>query len=265
MVDFSKSLWSYLLGVIHGDGHLSNRSIQISVGYKDQEYADILIDIFKSLGYLPKVVRARSALRIDINNKALTDVFRQYKNDGKWRLPIELDFEYYISGVFDTDGCVANPSNKFISIILKRSGNLYIIKDILTKKGIRDINVKERITRFNGKPYEIEDIKITGMDRILEMNNILHLRHPKKVQRLKEMVAIILEIQSRVPLWKQVSEYLKKEPKTWKDVANEFGLTKKQFDSVIQNIKKECELEVIPPPEPLSSYQVKSQLSSLEK
>lgn len=259
MIDFLSPDWAYLLGVIHGDGSVSKRSICVSVGYKDQVYADKLMTLFKSIGYDPKIYRARTALRIDVHDKILTDYFRKYKSGGKWSMPDKIDFNNYLSGVFDTDGCVGTITNKLLYIGLKRSGNLTIIKNILTSLNVRDIKVNERLATFKGKKYEVEDIKITGMDRILIMDEILQLRHPKKSKRLVEMVADIKRIQSIKPLWQKVADYLKDEPRTWKSVAKEFNLSKREFDSVIHNIKRQCTVEITPPPEPLSRYQVKGQ------
>lgn len=248
--------WSYLLGVVHGDGSIAPRSISISVGYKDADYADVLAALWGKLGFYPKIYRARSALRIDVHSKELRDLFAPLKQFGIWSLPGEIDAANYIAGIFDTDGCVAQPERKFICIGLKRSGNLATILPLVCSLGIRPPRVRDTSSTFKGKRYETETMKLSGMDRIVAFSNSVSLRHPRKAARILEMRIIVDEIMARVPLWRRVGLWLSGEPRTWEEIAMKFSLQKRQVDSVLDNLRRYASVETIPPPRLLSRFRV---------
>lgn len=258
-IDWSNPDWAYLLGVVHGDGCVAPRSIDIAVGYKDAEYADSLIALWRRLGYEPKVYRPRSALKLSFHSAALARVFRQFKSKGIWSLPEHLSLGHWLAGVFDTDGCVSLASKKCAVVItLKRSGNLQLVADALEQIGTARPTVHNRVSKFNGKDYKVEELRLTSFANILAFSKEVYLRHPRKKQRLLETISYIDAVQSVVPLWKQIAEYCK-EPRTWKEIATQFSITKDQVDSALQRIKAEREVEIIPPPEALTRYLVKDQ------
>lgn len=249
---------AYLLGVIHGDGHLGNRSIEISVGYKDQEYADIMTQLLISLGFRPKVYRQRSALRIDVHSVALRRELGPLKIKGTWSWPEDLNIPHYIAGVFDTDGYVGVAQTKRIGITLKRSGNLARLAQYLSAAGVGEFRARDTVSSFKGKLYETETITICGMDRVLRFISTVTLRNPRKLERCRLMRQHILELKADIPLWLKVAEWCELEPRTWKEISCQFGMTKAQVDSVLGNIKAYRTVTVIPPPEALSRYSVKN-------
>lgn len=256
-IDWTNPDWSYLLGVVHGDGTISARSVIVCVGYKDPDYANLIVELWHNLGFKPKIYRKRSAMSIEVHSRALRDQFALYKRPGLWTLPERFDAGQWVSGIFDTDGTVTSTPKCAIIISLRRSGNLNLVRDALEGFGIGPVRVIEGVSKFNGRPYEIETVRLSSFKNISRFSEATELRYPKKVERLRVMLDYI---ESKTPLWKKVAQFLSESPKTWKEVAGEFGLTKDQFDSVIQNVKKECEVETIPPPEPLHRFHVKGPL-----
>src|SRR4051812_41381216 len=118
MIDWTLPDWSYLLGVVHGDGSIAPRSVCISVGHKDGDYASLLSELWERFGCRPKLYRGRSGLRLDVHDKPLRDAFAAYKERGIWQWPAGLHAPSYLAGVFDTDGCVPAPSSKRLVIVL---------------------------------------------------------------------------------------------------------------------------------------------------
>jgi hypothetical protein len=258
MVDFSCPNWSYLLGVIHGDGHIAKRSISISVSYKEPGYAELLCELWRTLGFEPKTYRPRSALRVDVHDAALAKVLLQTKCSGRWAIPLEVDIGHYFAGVIDTDGHATKPPKRAVVITLKQSGNLLKLCARLESAGLRCLPVRERVSNFNGLPYDIEEASWTAMDQIEWIGRNVPLRHPRKRARLQEMQSEIAVVRSRIPLWRQVAEWLTKEPRDVDEIMVHFKLTKRQVDSVMDNIKAHRDVEVIPPPRILTKYKVRT-------
>lgn len=258
-MDWDNKNWSYLLGVIQGDGCINKRSISITVGAKEKEYLEYLSELIQDVGYNPKVNSYRGCYRIDINSTDLTKKICCYKTQSIWSIPNNLDLGSYVAGVFDTDGCVSMPTKsggKFIIITLKRSGNLKIIKNIFDAWGMENVKVNERMSKFGGKPYPIEEIKISSAHNIKIFNNNVHLKHEKKKERLAKMINLITERENEVPLWEKVAKFMEQNPKNSYEIMNEFNITKDQFDSAIQNIKKHFEVKTIPPEPALNKYKI---------
>ena len=256
MMNWTQPDWSYLLGVVHGDGSIAARSVSIAVGYKDAEYADYLVSTWIALGFEPKTYRGRTALRIDVHNKALRDVFSAFKRRGIWSWPDGLDVAAYLAGVFDTDGCVPAPAAQRLVIVLKRSGNLRRLVPMLALLGIREASARDTATTYKGARYETETITLSGMDRVVAFSSAVRLRNPRKAARLLEMRALVDSKLAHAPLWRKVGLWLQEEPRTWEEIASEFGLTKRQVDSVLENIRKNASVQTIPPPKALSRFRV---------
>lgn len=265
-INWSDEKWAYLLGVIHGDGSIAPRSITVCVGYKDAEYAEYLISVFRDLGCEPKVYRPRAAMSIQFHSAELQRQFAPFKKNGVWSIPDNLNSAAWLAGIIDTDGCVSLANRKCAVIItLKRSGNLYHAVSQLEKIGIPGASVKETNSTYGGKVYPIETLRLTSFTNILKFANAVKLRHPKKAARLQETKNYILQCQAHVPLWKEVGIWLEGEPRTWEEIATHFNLTKDQVDSVMQNLKRYAEVEVIPPPKTLYRYRVSGLSSSREE
>jgi hypothetical protein len=255
--DYSDPDLAYLLGVIHGDGHVATRSISISVSYKEPEYAAQLIGLLEAQGFSPKTYRPRSALRIDVHNSVLTESLRRTKARGLWTIPADISISDYLAGVIDTDGHVTKAPARAIVITLKRSGNLGRLSERLLHSGLRMPEVKDRQTSFDGKPYLIEELKWSAMDQMEWMVANVRLRHPRKAWRLAAIGAEIAAIRARVPLWRLVAEWLSQEPRDIDQIMERWNLTKRQADSALDNIKSHMVVEVIPPPRALTKYLVR--------
>ena len=260
-IRWSEADWSYMLGVIHGDGSIMPRSISISVGYRDFKYKDILFAIWKGLGFAPKLYRPRSAFRIDVHSAALRNMIAPLKVRSRWKIPKGLNVPHYLAGAFDTDGCVSRPAAKSISIGQKANGNLALARRLLISLGFRDVIVRNYVHDFHGKPYPTQTITLSGMDRLLLFSDLIPLRHPTKAKRLREMRDHIIVLQSKRPLWFRVGKWIQQEgDKTWEEVAAHFGLTNIQFNGAMQNLKRHADVEVIPPPKMLNKYRVRGRL-----
>lgn len=253
MINWTKPNWAYLLGVVHGDGHIAKRSISISVGYKDRQYCDVIYGIWESLGYSPKIYFPRSAIRIDVHNIQLRNVFSQYKKKGIWRWPKKYNISEYLSGVFDTDGyaSLSNTSSgisKQIGITLKRSGNLFHIAELLKLQGIEGIKVRRTTSTYDGRSYGIEIIQISASKRIVQIYELLNLRNARKAEMFRNVYDYSKKFLDHIPLWKEVGLWIQKEgAKTWREIATEFNLSKNQVDSLLQNLRKYATIEKIPP------------------
>jgi len=259
MIDWENPDWAYLLGVVHGDGNIAKRSICISVGYKDQDYANTLVSLWESLNYSPKVYRQRSALRIDVHNKILRDKFAIYKEKGIWSWPKRLNKTEYLSGVFDADGFSSRSgTSKQIGIILKRSGNLQRLAAYMRQLGVADVIAKDGATTYNGRPYKIESIRICDSARISKLCELLHLRNARKAAMLENVTQYARNYLNRVPRWRKVGKWLAKEgPRDWRQIADEFGLTKAQVDSALQRLREHANVDTIPPVIILTKYEMK--------
>lgn len=258
-INWKNEDWAYLLGVIQGDGSVNKRSISIFVGYQDAEYATKIIEIWQKLGFTPKIYNPKNVIRIDVNNLELTSQLKNYKCNGIWTLPENLNFSHWLAGIFDTDGYVTLVTQKrLVGITLKRSGNLQLVAAALAALGVPDVKVNNSTSKFQGKEYLIEILHLSSFSRILAFNSVVQLRHPRKITRLKDTIFYIDKVQSKIPLWRQVAEFCK-EARTWKDIAQQFNLTKDQVDSVMGNIKALMEVEIIRSPKMLTRYHVKNQ------
>ena len=256
MIDYSSREWSYMLGVIHGDGHVAKRSVEIAVSYKEAAYADTLVAMWKGLGFQPKVYRPRSALRINVHSAALADDLRETKLRGLWTIPQDVRVGDYFAGIIDTDGHATKPPQRQVVVTLKRSGNLHRLCDKLVGAGLRCNPVKERTSSYLGRPYEIEELRWSGGDQIKWIATNCPLRHPRKADRLLSMQEEVLAIKADVPLWRRVAEWIAGEARDYDEIRARFSLTKRQADSVMDNIKANCRVEIIPPPRVLTKYRV---------
>lgn len=244
-IDWAKPDWAYMLGVIHGDGHIADRSVEIVVGHGDANYAEIIRTILERLGLSPKIYNDRSVSRLRVNSKSLANTLRPLKQNQHWSWPDSLDWASYVAGVIDTDGCVT--TGRQIVIVLKRTGNLTRLAHQLTTLGIRPLTASDKCGKYKGTPYATERLAITGTDRILFVAQHIIIRHPRKMARLQKILAEIAEGRSRVPLCKRVGNWIEKEgPKTWREIAAEFNLPHKQRDSVLGMLRTHFTLETIP-------------------
>lgn len=254
-IDFSNPNWSYILGVIHGDGNVSKRSVSVSVSHKSPEYVRTISLIWKKLGYNPKIYNKRSCVCIDVHSKELAECIKKYKDNGVWHMPKNIDKFQWLSGIYDTDGCVSDPLKKrAINITLKRTGNIKHVVAALSKCGIR-VKAYNRTSKYLGRDYEIEVANITSLDGIIKFNEKISLRHRKKSARLKQAVKYANNYFSVVPLWLKIANYMKS-PQTSQTVKRHFKISQDTFESCLQLIKRKCKVKTIPPPKTLTQYQV---------
>lgn len=254
-VDWTKPDWAYLLGVVHGDGHVSKRSISVNFGFANRVYFLVIVDIWKKLGFDPKVYYVKNnAFRLDVHNKELRDVFIKYKKDGIWGWPNHISVRDYLSGLIDTDGYMGlsyskkhKGISKKIGIEVKRNGNLPYVADLFRNEGV-EVDAKNAMTTYKGEPYETEVIRICSAEKIVKAAKLLRLRNPRKISKLAELKIISQEQLNRVSKWKEVGLWMQKEgPKTQREIEVKFHLTKRQADALLQQIKKNATVKKLPP------------------
>jgi hypothetical protein len=255
--DWASPDWSYLLGVIHGDGHIGTREVQIAVGYRDAEYAHILVALLRKMGFRPHIYRGHTCLTVTVCNVVLTRVMSRWKQHGRWRWPDGLDPLPYIAGVIDTDGCVSKAPNNVIVVTLKRSGNLRRFAEILREAGVRDVHVSNLVSKWRGKPYPIEKLQLSGGDRILWASKHIPLRHPFKKKRLAILAASVEHWSQVVPTWVKLGRYLESHRATAKEAGCALGLTRVQVWTALHKLRERRVLDTEIPPPTEAVYSVK--------
>lgn len=192
---------SYMLGVIHGDGHVSQRSVSITVDRKTPEYSEKLKSAWIELGYSPKSYLDSSGnSKIEVHSIALATELRKFKKVDRWMFPhMPSDCCQYLAGLIDTDGWVSKPESKHnrINITQKSGDKLPNIRCVLDEIGFNHIDI---ITRNNnmirGKPYPIDVIWWTNQDDVLLFAKTIPLKHEYKARRLEQCVEGINRIRS---------------------------------------------------------------------
>jgi len=258
VIDWQDKDWSYLLGVIHGDGSIAPRSIDVSVGYGDRDYADLLMSLWESLGYSPKMYHPRSALKISVHSKVLRDEIVPFKQKGIWEWPEGLCESEYLSGVFDADGWASlSGGSKRIGITLKRSGNLKRLASYLGHLGIPRVTVQEKVISYKGRPYETEGILICDSARISQFGDLMNLRNARKAAMFDAVYQHARNYLNRVPLWRKVGRWLAEGPRDWREIAQEFSLSRDQVDSVLQSLRQHADIQTTPQVIILTKYEVR--------
>lgn len=256
-VDFKDPRWSYLLGVVHGDGHVAPRSISIAVSYKEPGYVGVLTELFGDLGFSPKLYRARTTYKVEVHSRALAQQLALTKSAGVWTIPSDVCPAAYFAGVIDTDGHLTKAPQRQVVICVKRSGNLERLVLCLSRVGLRCNPVRPRIARYCGQPYEVEETRWSGADQIEWIAGRCVLRHQRKADRLSGMMTEILASRAQTPPWVQIAGWLSECPRDADEIGARFGLTKRQVDSALDQIRAKTDLEIIPPPRVLTKYRVK--------
>lgn len=256
-INFTNPDWAYLLGVIHGDGHISKRTIEISVGHNASFYADTLIALITELGFSSCLYDKKSCIRIDINSQKLANDFRKFKNNGIWSIPVNINKPHYLAGIIDTDGCVSNVFSKqkkmAVIISLKKSGNLLKVGELLTDIGFRDIHVNYRNAKYKNAEYPIETIALTGEDRMRLFYKKIQLRHKLKKDKME---TIIQDYDANKSLSRIIAEQLKITPLSIPEIMTKYNLNKRQADSILQNLRNQYKIQTIPPIPSYTTYKI---------
>lgn len=180
---------SYLLGAIHGDGHVSQRSVSIAIDGKVSEYADSVQHSFYQLGIETKrYITNRGLIQIAYHNKDFADMMRQFKRVDEWNFPLYPEYPLeYLAGLIDTDGYVSKPDSKLAVNITQKAGDkLPKIRPILDAADFQHIKVVRRNSRKVGnEPYYVDVVWWRSREDVYRLGCILNLRYPRKKTRLE--------------------------------------------------------------------------------
>jgi len=208
-----------LIGVILGDGNLSNPKNHYRVGItgdpvKDKEYFEYLQNLIKRVWNkdVPVYHRGRG-LRIVINSKsAFSTLVFEYKlpvGDGKSYKVIIPDAiadnwelaKHAIRGIVDTDGSIfladkpGSPNYPSIEISTNSPDLAYQLKGILDQKGFRVANIWQSYSKNNAGPSF--KVALNGTAQVRKWMEEIGFSNPRK-RRVAEMALAIAKISSAV-------------------------------------------------------------------
>ncbi|NCN39393.1 MAG: hypothetical protein GW914_03360, partial [Candidatus Aenigmarchaeota archaeon] len=202
---------SYLIGVIHGDGSIDKSRRYVTITCESREYLEkILKPIIKDVfDYTPKTydMDRGKYYRLIIGNKVINHFFSLFSpvgnKKGKIKIPkIVLKNKKllisYLSGLFDTDGCLSNveKGTKSLFFVFLQADKRFV-EDV--SAALKRLNISNRIYKFPSpsKPGEINRDLIEwriyiGSKKILRDFLIkIPFHHPLKNKR-REIILKIL-------------------------------------------------------------------------
>lgn len=182
----NRRAFEYMIGVVHGDGHVarSGGSISIAVGLDDLAYADVLVDEWrKAFSMIEPVVRENRSARaayVNITSRVVHDLMSSFKRESLWTVP-KLQFPVeYVAGVFDTDGHCG--SDGIVSFMQKANGNMEKLAVVLS-----DVGFSPRVANYGHRDVLSLPKRETRMFKIM-----MPLKHPRKkhLQRMNEALRV---------------------------------------------------------------------------
>jgi hypothetical protein len=208
VIPSSRKYFEYLLGVIQGDGNIVFNywkekkypsGISIAVGYDDADYAAKLVGIIDDTyeGIKAYTRNDESVIRVKFYNSGISRDFYKFKKKGIWALP-ELEYpEYYIAGLWDTDGNVGSSRRTHMRLSVKRSGNLELVKPILEGIGFDRVKVVPHLTKNKLGIFPMEKISFSSKKHALLFEKSIPIQHPRKEIELAEKTKDFLTIKGR--------------------------------------------------------------------
>jgi hypothetical protein len=178
----------YIAGAIYGDGWvntrlLKNKAYRIDFYNKDEEYLGVFLT-FLHIFFDFQISYRRNCYTITINSKRLWNLLSPYKYKSRYKIPNWLTTEEekagFISGLFDTDGCVYK-KNIPLCLTSKYIENLYQIQSILNDFGIASHIkpiYKDSLARLYIKGYENKKI----------FSEKINFHHPQKIKTMKKIL-----------------------------------------------------------------------------
>lgn len=210
--------FEYLLGLIHGDGHIRKYSVSITADTRVGGYCDAVAKtMYKVFKVKPKRYREKNYETIIVHRKAAADAYKDYKKAGRWFLPTLKYPEEYLSGVIDTDGSV-RPGGRGLLIHQKNKENLLLLVPIIKSLGVKKLSIKPVPTK------NMFYLAIYGVGNISILAKSLHLRHSIKRKRLKEYTRLART--SRIYHWGHMDDLILslEEPITYEKVQKKYHM-----------------------------------------
>jgi hypothetical protein len=200
----------YLLGVLHGDGSiLFNRSkngrtpsgITIPVSPKDEPYADRMIEIV-SLAYpntkpRKKYSNSSNMYRVNFFNAEIARNLYRFKQNGKWHVPELSHPEFYLAGLWDTDGYVGKTRRLALELSVKSSSNLFQVENIMKELGFS--SVKIRVKKYSNKlgSFSSDRIVLQSKQNALMFKELIPLQHYRKQMEMDAKIADFENVKGR--------------------------------------------------------------------
>lgn len=225
-MDFDRKWFEYLLGVFQGDGCLTYNKykgrrhpsgMSIAVGNQDHEYADRLLSIITSFcRSLRPRIRCDKVLRVNWYNAEMARIFAQYKSAGLWSVPTSLEFpDYYIAGLWDTDGYVSGSRRNSLVLQVKASGNLEIPRLILQNMGFDRVRIHEKKYTNKLGYFESEGIRISSKKLVTLFGKLIPLQHPRKIKEIQCKVNEFSDVKSKRghgQMREEICDYVSRNP-----------------------------------------------------
>jgi hypothetical protein len=228
---------SYILGIVHGDGHVSKRSVCVSVGYQDKEYARKVTSLFYAIGVAPSVYKKQGSLSIEIHNKQVADRYRELKGQS-WILPDYIKPLSYLSGLIDTDGWVSTPPKARCTVVQKDLGNLETVAKLLKRQTDLIFTLRHITRKIDGEPYEVESMKFDGFDKVYTLSESVCLLHPDKRSRLACLRDHISQKRKETPRWEEVGRLIFESPHTRSEISSILGVTSREAGSSLTYLRR---------------------------
>ncbi len=200
---------AYLIGVIHGDGHINKNKKNIAISEENKEYHEkVLKEYFKELfevkTNVSKIKNKNNHLSA-ITSKVIVSFLSQFcpigRKKGRLNIPKEIKKDKqliteYLSGLFDTDGCLTHmeKERKSIYFVFVQSDKKFLFEVFceLKKLGI-DVNIP-RMWMSPIKPYDKErklkewKIYIGSKKTLGKFLKLINFKHPMKKLRSEMMM-----------------------------------------------------------------------------
>lgn len=162
---------AYIIGAMHGDGHMHKNKRYITLTVDSQDYIkEALIPFFqKVFDVSGSIINFRTYYRLEIGSKATYSFLLMFcprgKKIGLLKVPKEIKSDRklltsYLSGLFDTDGCIGYDKNRNVYFVfVQRDKNfVFDIYKCLISLGL-NINKPRVFYTVKGPGFKNRDLE----------------------------------------------------------------------------------------------------------
>lgn len=186
-------LTAYLTGVIFGDGCISKHSntYRIDIYNSNKDYLSLLLSIITEvmpfnhiyINSRKTTVNTKYNYCLSINNKNFHKIICPFKSNYRYSIPNWITTKNekagFISGLFDTDGCVWKKTIP-INLTTKYKTSLEPIKEVLKK----DFEIESYIHSYKG----LSRLNIKSYKNIVKFEKEIGFLHPLKNELLRNLL-----------------------------------------------------------------------------
>lgn len=193
---FTKSHESigFLLGIHHGDGHITKNMLQLQFKIKDMDFMKTFIIHSKKIGFKPsKVIRRKNKNSFLWTTAIYSKRLCQYLKTLKITSLNKKQKINYVNAIFDSDGCVHKKPTITIESTDKKlllSVQRLLNSEFKIKSKIYSNPLKAR--KIFGKTYRIHrmyhSLFITKKDNLMKFHHHFHFSIKRKQDRLVAIV-----------------------------------------------------------------------------